>query len=496
MKRLTAGLASFLAAFAIVFAILGARADSASTYRVDALFDTAKGVIPGQLVKIAGARVGKIDDVQLTSDYKARIIMEVPSRFTFREDASCNIQPEGLISENFVQCDPGTPSKGELRGVGDSQTPTVPVERTSVPVSITDLFRIFQADIRQRFTVAVAAVGGGLAARGDDINDIIRRANPTLGAVRKLTRDLAAQKDQLSQAVRDTDAVVTALAERSDGLQAFIEQSQRLTSQTADHSSALAEGIQRLPNLLDKTDVTIADLNTLTREGRPLLGRLRAAAPGLERVVDQLAPFAAIARPTLDDLSNTSDIGRNTVKAARPLIPLLRRFAQHAGPTGRLLNALLVNLRDRGFVESLNLFGYYAAAAVSRYDTTSHIFPAHTVLSSCSQYAETPDPDCTTFYGSPRGSRSTSRVRSTTPQLGTETPADATATPAPADAAPGAPAPQKVPPLLAPVQELTQQLQEDLGKVLPPGLQQLLQGKGGPPNQQALDDLADYLFRP
>jgi virulence factor Mce-like protein len=495
MKRLTAGISSFLVAFAIILAILGPPADSASTYRVDAIFDTAKGIIPGQLVKIAGARVGEIDDVVLTSDYKARIIMSVPTRFTFYDDATCTIQPEGLISENFVQCDPGTPSKEKLSGEGDSSTPTVPVDRTTVPVSITDLFRIFQADIRQRFTVAVASIGGGLAARGSEINDIIRRANPTLQAVRRLTSDLAAQKADLSQAVADTDAVISELAERSGSVQDFIEQSARVTKQTADHSSALADGIRRLPGLLDQTDVVIGDLNTLTREGRPLLGQLRAAAPGFERLVDQIAPFSAAARPVLADLSTTSDIGRATIKASIPVVARLRTFARDARPAGVLLNQLLVSLRDRGAVEYLNIFGYYAAAALSRYDTTSHIFPAHAVLSSCSQYTETPDPDCSAWFGAPRGSRSTATIRSDkrtqtkpdAPDVGEPAP-----TAVPPDALPDTPA---VPGLLSPVQELTKQLQDDLGKTLPPGLQKLLRGEG-PPSQQALDDLSDYLFRP
>src|ERR1700712_6012850 len=103
-----------LAASIVILAVLAVavtpRSQSASTYRVDAIFDTAKGIIPGQVAKIAGARVGAIEDVQLTKDYKARIIMSIPRRFTFHSDASCTIQPEGLISENFVQCDPGTPS--------------------------------------------------------------------------------------------------------------------------------------------------------------------------------------------------------------------------------------------------------------------------------------------------------------------------------------------------------------------------------------------------
>ena len=47
-----------VAAGALALGSSGARGDS--TFRVDAIFDTAKGIIPGQLVKIAGARVGTI----------------------------------------------------------------------------------------------------------------------------------------------------------------------------------------------------------------------------------------------------------------------------------------------------------------------------------------------------------------------------------------------------------------------------------------------------
>jgi virulence factor Mce-like protein len=494
MKRLTAALSTALVLAAAALLLTGGRAESSDTYQVNAIFDTAKGIIPGQLVKIAGARVGSITDVQLTKDYKARIVMDVPSRFQFTNNASCNIQPEGLISENFVQCDPGTPGKPKLEVSGDTNVPTVPVDRTSVPISITDLFKIFQADIRQRFTVILAALGAGVAARGPELNEILIRSNPTLQAVRRLTSDLAAQKETLRAAVSDTDAVIAQLAKRSDNLTEFIDESNRLSRQSADHSSALAEAIHRLPGLLDQTDVVLGDLNTLTTVGRPLLGELRAATPGIERVVDQLTPFSKAALPVLGDLSETSDIGRATVKASIPVVHTLRKFAADALPTGRLLNSLLVNLRQRGFVENLNLFGYYAAAALSRYDQTSHIFPAHAVISTCSTYAMTPVAGCNAFFGPGRAGRTAPVEKTKSAKRGA---ADATPTPAPgatgdAPATGGA----QVPSVLAPVQELADQLAAGVGKALPPDLQALLNGQGSTDNQQALDDLTEYLFKP
>ena len=176
---------------------IGAPAESAGTYRVDAIFDTAKGIIPGQLVKIAGARVGSIEDVVLTEDYKARVIMSVPRRFAVPRRRELQHPARGPDLGELRPVRPGHARASET--LGGDPAPTVPVERTTVPVSITDLFRVFQADVRQRFTVAIMAIGGGLAARGTDLNNIIRRANPTLAAVRKLVRDLAAQKANLSR---------------------------------------------------------------------------------------------------------------------------------------------------------------------------------------------------------------------------------------------------------------------------------------------------------
>src|SRR5215212_9814957 len=73
-------------------------------YRVDVVFDTAKGIVPGQLVKVAGTRVGTVEDVNLTPDRKARLSLSMTSGpKPFRSDASCQILPEGFISENFVE---------------------------------------------------------------------------------------------------------------------------------------------------------------------------------------------------------------------------------------------------------------------------------------------------------------------------------------------------------------------------------------------------------
>ena len=478
MRRLLAIAAAALSAALAYAIVVGAPAQSSGTYRVDAIFDTAKGIIPGQVVKIAGARVGFVEDVVLTEDYKARIVMSVPRRFEFRADASCNIQPEGLIAENFVQCDPGTPSEKKLDG---GEAPTVPVESTSVPVSITDLFRIFQTDVRQRFTVAMMAVGGGLASRGEDLNEIIRRSNPTLDAVRRLTADLAQQRDAISAVVRDTDVLVARLADRKDKVLDFIEQSERVTAQTAEQRGPLADTIRRLPPLLERTDIALSDLDRFFDNSRPLLGELRAAAPGLERALTALGPFARAGRPALVRLGRTADLVRRTIPDAQPVVERLRTFARIGRPVGRTLADLLINLRDRGATELLGRFVYYSAAATSRFDSTSHVLPAHAVEGgNCMQLATSPVPGCNAFFRGVQGDapeEETSRRRrgDRQPEPAATVPPVAPTPEAPPTTPDGTATPT-VPPLLGPVQDVV-----DAVPTVDPAV---------------LDDLTDFLLEP
>src|SRR3954454_19727666 len=214
MRRLAA-IALLIAGLAAGGAALlagGAAGSASGETHVDVIFDNARGLLPGQLVEIAGARVGQIDDVSVTKDFKARISTSIDSRFApFRKDATCTIRPEGLIAENYVQCDPGSPDSPELRGVG-GVPPTVPVEHTTQPVNLTDLFEIWNVPTRDRLGVLLSELGIATAARGGDLNAVLRRANPALKQAQAVIGILQDQKQSLIAAVDATDTAVAGLA--------------------------------------------------------------------------------------------------------------------------------------------------------------------------------------------------------------------------------------------------------------------------------------------
>ncbi len=424
-----------LVALAATAGILYLGSGQSSTYTVDVVFDDARGLVPGQLVQIAGADVGTIDAVSVTSDFKARIHMEVEERFgPFRENATCTIKSKGLIAENYVQCDPGTPDSRELTARGD-RPPTVPVERTTQPVSLVDLFEIWNAPTRQRGQILLSSLGIALAGRGEDVNAILRRANPSLTLARDTIDLLERQRDDLASTVEASDEIVAQIARRPEELQRLTQRGARVATETAEHREALGAGVRRLPPLLDEAVPALHKLDATMAAGRPLLDQLTVAAPDVNRLTTDVPELADAARPTLRRLKPVLRDGAATARRSRPMLRLLRGYAAESLPSARTAGVMFPTLERRGFVTDLLSFFYNMAVATARYDENGHILPAHVGLSRCTLYATAPREECKAGEATP-ASRGRSARRRTEPggrkRRASRSPAPSRPSPAPA----------------------------------------------------------------
>jgi phospholipid/cholesterol/gamma-HCH transport system substrate-binding protein len=402
MRRLALLTCALALAGAIAVVVLGASAQGSSSASFDVIFDDARGLVAGQLVKVAGAQAGTINNVTVTKDFKARVEASIDSKFMpLRRDATCTIRPQGLIAEYYVECDPGTPGSPALTG----NPPTVPVTHTTEPVALTDLFNIFNLPTRERFQVLVNELGIGTAGRGDDFNDILRRANPALQLADRTIGILNRQKAQLAQAIDATNSIAAEAAGHTATLQDFLGRAAALTQQTAAHSTAISQTIARLPGLLSQMRPALGQLGTVASEGTPLLSELRAAVPGLNRVADDLVPFVAVARPGLNAVSRAIVKAIPAIRLTTPVIRTLRSYTSASLPSTRTFSRLIVNLQAHGFVENFLSVVYYIGTALAQKDSTSHLLSALPILSNaqCQLYATTPVAGCSAHYSTVSG---------------------------------------------------------------------------------------------
>src|SRR3954453_3444186 len=295
-------------------------------YRVAGIFSNAAGLIPGQNVEIAGAVVGQVKSIRLTPDHRARVEMRVQSNFVpFRGDATCDIKPQSLIGEKFVECDPGSPDAKVLPS--KDGTPTVPLARTHAPVDIDLVFAALREPYVNRLSLVVNELGTGVAGRPHDLQQAIRRAAPALQQSDRVLRIVNRDRALLGNLIDRTDAVLGQVVPRKRDVTRFIDHASRAATDVAQHRDALAVALDRLPPLLDQLEPSARSLASTVHDTRPVVHQLREATPSLRALFADLAPLTDAGRPALAALASASDEGRRAVKPARPVAAKLNRAA-------------------------------------------------------------------------------------------------------------------------------------------------------------------------
>ena len=77
-------------------------------YRLNALFDTVQDLKVGSSVKIAGVEIGRVEKIALDGN-KVRVTMKIHSGAVVKTDSKAVIKFTGLMGQNFVAIDFGTP---------------------------------------------------------------------------------------------------------------------------------------------------------------------------------------------------------------------------------------------------------------------------------------------------------------------------------------------------------------------------------------------------
>jgi virulence factor Mce-like protein len=398
-----------MAALALVLASAAAvmtaesRGGGGQTYRVDAIFDNAGFLIPGQDVKVAGAKVGTVVGVHVTPDRKARVEMAVQQGFApFRSDADCIIRPQSLIGEKFVDCSPGTVNGRPLVASG-GHAPTVPVTDTHSPVDLDLVFDALRRPVAQRLSIVVNELGTGLAGRPRELNAAILRANPALQQSRRVLAIVDADRARLGRLIDGSDRVLAALTSKREDIRGFLDHANQVAQSVASRRGDLAAAIDRLPPLLAELQPSAAELAGLAREGRPLVNNLRPAARPLYDLLGDFKPLSDAAAPVLVKLDRLARTGRRAVSAATPVVQTLQPTTATLQPIASQAADLTDSLHDKGVVENLLNYIHYGTEALSRFDKYSHILPAYLLFNDCNTYATKPVKGCSAHYAGAGG---------------------------------------------------------------------------------------------
>lgn len=404
---------------AVVAAAAGALAlggDDGERQRYRIVFDSAFGLVEGADFQIAGVPAGRIERFDLSEGWPPRAVVEAvvddPGRPRLRADARCEVKPQSLIGEYFVDCDPGRSRRPLPHG-------TVPVERTANTIPLDLVNDVLRRPQQERLPLILNALGAGLAGRPEDVQEVLARAHPGLREANETLRILARQDRTIERFIADAEAVIGALAQRRRDVVRFVDEAEDAARAAAARRDELERTADRLPDLLAELEPAMASLGEVADAQLPVLGNLSRAASGLDATLARLQPFAERARPALLSLGELSRTGRAALERSQDEIDELRELAEQAPDLADPLRKLIQSLDDRdraiehdvraeetappepdptadakgkgftGFESLLNYF-YWQALSINLFDDVGHLLRVGLVVDECSPYSANP----------------------------------------------------------------------------------------------------------
>jgi ABC-type transporter Mla subunit MlaD len=265
-----------LAAVGFVVVATGAKKQSAAgTYKIE--LDNAFGLVKGADFKVAGVPAGTIKEIGLDQKtLRAVVTIEVKAAGfgRFHTDATCDSRPESLIGEYFIDCNPG--SSGPVLKSGG----TIPGSHTQSTIPADLVQNVMRMPYRQRFTLIVNELGAAVAARSGDLQSALRRAVPALTETDNLLALLGNDSTTIQNLTRDSNSVITALANNSANVNRFIVEAGRTSTATATQQPArpaiksLGQAAVTGKAAVTAATPTIKDLNAFAKPTPELAGNL------------------------------------------------------------------------------------------------------------------------------------------------------------------------------------------------------------------------------
>jgi phospholipid/cholesterol/gamma-HCH transport system substrate-binding protein len=76
-------------------------------YTVSADFDNISGLKVGAEVEVAGVSVGRVEELQVTPDNRAHLVLRMQPGQKVYDDATASIRTKGIIGDKYVKLSPG-----------------------------------------------------------------------------------------------------------------------------------------------------------------------------------------------------------------------------------------------------------------------------------------------------------------------------------------------------------------------------------------------------
>lgn len=290
-------------------------------FKLKAEMATAQAVVAGQgqTVRVAGVRIGDIGGVSLKNG-RAIISMDIDPEYKgmIHTDATALLRPKTGLKDMFLEVNPGTGSSPAAKAGW-----TIPIRNTLPDINPDEIFTALDADTRDYLKLLVNGAGRGLQGRGNDLQDVFRRFEPTHRDLARVSAAVATRRGNLRRLINSLNLLNGELASRRSDLSQLITTSSTVFRAFASEDANISRAVSDFPGALRQTTSTLGKVQTFANVLAPTAEHLRPAVRALNTANHAIIPFARETAPILRTRI------RPFVRDARPVVRDLRPAAQN-----------------------------------------------------------------------------------------------------------------------------------------------------------------------
>lgn len=248
-----------------------------------AMFSEAAGLKAGNEVRVAGVKVGKVEEVTLDRD-QVRVRFRVEDTWIGAQSTAA-IEIKTMLGQKFLSVDP--------LGVDElDPADAIPVSRTSAPFDVTAAFSGLSDTLEEVDTAQLARSFRVLSATFEDAPAALRG---TVEGLSRISRTVASRDRQLASLLRSTEEVSGLLADRRTEVGRLVRDADRLLAELSARRTAVRAMLTGATRLSTQLEGLVADNQSQLRPALADLDRVAAVLDrhqqDLDTAVRMLGPY-------------------------------------------------------------------------------------------------------------------------------------------------------------------------------------------------------------
>jgi phospholipid/cholesterol/gamma-HCH transport system substrate-binding protein len=354
-------------------------------FKLKAELATAQAVVAGQgqTVRVAGVRIGDIGGVSLKNG-RAIVSMDIDNQYKHlvHTDATALLRPKTGLKDMFVEINPGSNSAPVAK-----ENWTLPVRNTLPDINPDEIFSALDADTRDYLKLLVNGAGRGLQGRGNDLQDVFRRFEPTHRDLARVSQAVATRRSNLRRLINSLNLLNGELASRHTDVAQLISTSATVFRAFASEDANISRAVADFPGALRQTTTTLGKVQTYANVLAPTADRLRPAVRALNTANHAVIPFARDTAPILRTqirpfVRNARPVVRDLQPAAKNLATATPDLTKSFGVLNHLFNMLGYNPAGHnapganpGYLFTLAWLGHQGANLLASNDANGSFRP-------------------------------------------------------------------------------------------------------------------------